>query len=105
MKAFKRVHFNIIKCLFIYKLIQIQCKLSLTTTKIKFQYKFDLINYSKANMLECKIPETLMPFVGDLCPKGTYVEYKICSDWDKEGKEFSCVQMRKKIGSVTLPTI
>ena len=96
MNALKRVHFNMIKRLFIYKLIQIQCKLSLATTKIKFQYTSNLINYSTGNMLEWKIPETLMPFIGELCPKGTYVECKICCDWDKEGKKFSCVQIGKK---------
>ena len=47
-------------------------------------------------MSEWNIPQSFTPVVGELCPKGTFIECKICSAWDEDGKKFSCVRMRKK---------
>ena len=46
-------------------------------------------------MSEWKIPQSLIPFAGELCPKGTFVECKICSTWDDNGKKYGNVRMQK----------
>ena len=47
-------------------------------------------------MSKWKIPQSLKLFVRELFPEGTYIECKICTEWDDDGKQISSVQMQKK---------